>query len=510
MQNEDIIPQTTATAQVKPSHDRRATRKRSSRKKPCYVYVPESFAPNTVLPDELRRYADAARYFLHRIVWGHLLRKRTLDQFVPLKFDYLRAAIPDRVIRPLKEALIEKGVVECDGQYIEGRKSLGYRLAEKYRSDRIIRFELTDRKTAEKVHRNRGAKYKKVRLDVHRWLRSQFRRLDIDLTGALNCLAGHPRFEIVRIPIEEIAKKEVEFSVCRYGRVHTSLTRCPKCVRSFLKVNMEPLIGLDIKNSQPLFLSLLVVNYRKRANKTFGYLTFAESTTDPYREIDKIIQKTVLPFPYKNQNDTSPSLCTAITTRKANKDKSEHVDSTALTTSTTLPRNRSIINDYLQEDELLFIGLCERGELYEHLCSHEEFPVRKWAKQRFFEVIFGKTRATSPMKSMFAADFPNVAEVVRAHKKKDYRHLPRLLQNIEANFIINTVCRRIMNEIPDAPIFTIHDSVLTTRQFVEPIRTIMMDEFARLGLTPSLHEKDYGQASRSAPQKPPDRRQAIR
>ena len=180
--------------------------------------------------------------------------------------------------------------------------------------------------------------------------------------------------------------------------------------------------------------------------------------------------------------------------------------STALTTTAALPRNRSIINDHLQEDELLFIGLCERGELYEYLGSHEEVPVRNWTKKQFFEVIFGKTRATSPMKSMFAEEFPNVAEVVRAHKKKDYRHLPRLLQNIEANFMINTVCRRIMNELPGAPVFTIHDSILTTRQFVSPIRDVMMEEFARLGLTPSLDEEDYGNDGGIAHQKLSERR----
>ena len=116
-------------------------------------------------------------------------------------------------------------------------------------------------------------------------------------------------------------------------------------------------------------------------------------------------------------------------------------------------------------------------------------PLRE---SELFEVLFGSNRLKSRLKDIFDDMFPGVSEVIRVHKRKDYAFLPRLLQNIEANFVINGVCRRIMTEMPDAPVYTIHDSILTTRPFVGPIRQIMVEDFARLGLTPTLHEKDYG------------------
>lgn len=468
--------------------------KKKGHKKPVWLYAPETFAPE-VMPGDLKPHADSARYLLHRIIWGQVMRKRTIDNYVPLKFDYLREVIPDRILAPLKKALITEGVIECDGHYIEGRKSLGYRLGPSYRDARIIRVAVSDEPTAKKIRAVRRAKYKKVRLDVHRWLRSQFKRLEVELPLALSLLSGHRRFELVKIPVDQIAYKETEFGPCRYGRVHSSLTRCSSRIRSALHVSGERLVMLDVANSQPLFLSLLVINFRKQGNKTFAYVTFAKASTNQYREIDKIIEETISPFNPIQESLTTTVFLPANTTRTASSKEEQPLTGTDIETSEVLPRDISVNRNFLTQDEQHFVTLCEQGKLYRTLkeeMNDREMPLQHWAKTELFEVLFGSNRLKSRLKDIFDDMFPSVAEVIRVHKRKDYAFLPRLLQNIEANFVINTVCRRIMTEMPDAPVFTIHDSILTTRPFVEPIRQIMVEEFARLGLTPTLHEKDYG------------------
>lgn len=465
------------------------------RKKPCWLYVPETFDPE-VLPADLKPYADSARYFLHRIIWGQVMKKRTIDNYVPLKYDYLREVIPDRILAPLKKALIAEGVIESDGLYIEGRKSLGYRLGLKYWKARIIRVNVGDKATAKKIRAARRAKYKKVRLDVHLWLRSKFKRLEVNLPLALSLLSRHRRFELVKIPVEQIAYKQTEFGPCRYGRIHSSLTRCSSRIRPALHVSGNSLISLDIANSQPLFLSLLIINHRKQGNKTFGYVTFAKNATNQYREIDKIIEETISYFSSIQESLTAPVIYTAYTTRTASSKEKQPLTEQDFETTGVLPRVISVNRDFLAQDEQYFVTLCEEGKLYRTLreeMEDREMPLRQWVKTEMFEVLFGSNRLQSRMKEIFGEMFPGVAEVIRVHKRKDYAFLPRLLQNIEANFIINGVCRRIMVEMPDAPVYTIHDSILTTRVFVEPIRQIIFEEFARLGLTPTLHEKDYGE-----------------
>ena len=123
-------------------------------------------------------------HFLHRIIWGDLRKQRTLDEFVPLKFGYLREIIPDRIIKPLKDALLESGVIETDGQYIEGAKALGYRLSPDASWTHLVRVALSDPQTAAKIENSRKTENKTIKLDVHRHLRKQFKRLDVDVSRA--------------------------------------------------------------------------------------------------------------------------------------------------------------------------------------------------------------------------------------------------------------------------------------------------------------------------------------
>ncbi len=396
--------------------------------------------------------------------------------------------------------MIDSSVIECDNQYIEGEKSFGYRLCPPYSESKIIRITIKDEATADRVRANRKAEYKKIRLDVHKYLRKQLKQLEVDLPKALSLLKRHPQYEIVKIPIEHISLGDFSFSVCRYGRIHTDLTRCPKVIRPVLHVKGEHLVEIDITNSQPLFLGLLLINYRKQGNKTFRTSKTFSEQGNPYRKIDDIIANTVTPFPQRKKINTTPTTLPSNTTCMASEEVSQSVVQTKVKEMNKSPSEFSVIRNYLSQDEQHFVRLCEEGQLYEELMERVEMPVRKWVKQDFFEVLFGKNSLKSPLKEEFKELFPNVAEVIRIHKRQDYKFLPCLMQNIESNFIINTVCRRLMNEIPDAPVFTIHDSILTTREFADEVQEIIKEEFRRLGLSPTLHRKDYGKE----PQKPSD------
>jgi hypothetical protein len=110
-----------------------------------------------------------------------------------------------------------------------------------------------------------------------------------------------------------------------------------------------------------------------------------------------------------------------------------------------------------------------------------------------FEVLYGKNCSVSPIKSRFNELFAGVAQVVRELKRKDYRFLSRLMQKVESGFVVNIVCRRLMTEVPEAPVFTIHDSILTTRPHADDVLRIFREEFRLVGLSPSFHVTDYAQ-----------------
>ena len=52
--------------------------------------------------------------------------------------------------------------------------------------------------------------------------------------------------------------------------------------------------------------------------------------------------------------------------------------------------------------------------------------------------------------------------------------------------MIEGVCGQLMNEHPDCPIVTIHDSIMTTENWVETVSTAIKYEFALLDIQPTL------------------------
>ena len=67
---------------------------------------------------------------------------------------------------------------------------------------------------------------------------------------------------------------------------------------------------------------------------------------------------------------------------------------------------------------------------------------------------------------------------------------PLALQRAESQFVIGTVCRRLVEEFPDTPILTVHDSVMTTPPHVDVVVRVIRDEFDRLGVQPTLRVEE--------------------
>jgi hypothetical protein len=44
-----------------------------------------------------------------------------------------------------------------------------------------------------------------------------------------------------------------------------------------------------------------------------------------------------------------------------------------------------------------------------------------------------------------------------------------------------------MTEHPDCPLVTIHDSIMTTAEWVATVRATIMEEFGKIGISPTLH-----------------------
>lgn len=432
-----------------------------------HFYVPSNLVIEDHLSPELLRYKYEALYLIHRIVVGRNRYRDDNRGYVSLKIEYLRRVIPGRVLPKLIRHLITAEVIECDGWYIKGRKARGYRLSSKFRNVKTQRIRCEKVKLTRKIRclseRGRAA----ISLDIHKYLLRWLQHLEIDVDEAVwiveQANISDERKTIIRHSIDRIFEQEWNFSFDPFGRVHTNLTNLSSLVRSTLHLGGNNLVEIDIANSQPLFLALLVLHFRSNKDKTLDYKTF------------------------KNENNfdiLSPSPYLRITQCNVLQEITGY--------------EFTSIRQKLAKDEQKYLALCEEGRLYEYLQEMLgiERMSRKEFKRQFFQVLFGANSYHTEFRQLFRELFPQLSKVIHRHKRRKPQYLAQLMQWYESNFVIGTVCRRLMENHPEFPVLTIHDSILTTAPHAETVKSIIEQEFSNLGLFPTLKIKKYGLATR--------------
>lgn len=76
------------------------------------------------------------------------------------------------------------------------------------------------------------------------------------------------------------------------------------------------------------------------------------------------------------------------------------------------------------------------------------------------------------------------------YKRENFKDLAVRLQHVEAEGVLDICCKRISRELPEAPLITIHDSILTTDDYKELVRQIMIEELTKfVGLAPQIKFK---------------------
>lgn len=142
-----------------------------------------------------------------------------------------------------------------------------------------------------------------------------------------------------------------------------------------------------------------------------------------------------------------------------------------------------------QDSDLRFYRLLtENGKFYEYMmdktCIFEE---RELFKVRLFSKVFYGKENQSVEQNLFKELFPTVWEIVSYYKKVNYKNLAIELQRVEADIMINTVVLKIAEKKILA--LTIHDSILTTPNNVQKVKKIILSEFKKYNLQPTLKIK---------------------
>jgi hypothetical protein len=250
------------------------------------------------------------------------------------------------------------------------------------------------------------------------------------------------------ISIMRINKYDYFYSRDRKGmRIHSNLTSLKRCFRKYLEYNGNRLIEIDIKFSQPFIIANLILN------KLF-YQNPSISSTITLIDIYHMY----------------------INTRKINTSSTYSNHTTSLYHVSNFIHKISMYID--APDVKLFKEIIETDDIYEVLMDEQLLGVktRNGAKKIFYKIFYSKADSKSKFKRALLNYFPNVFKILDLYKQeseifpwhnpeKPHAAIAVLLQYIESHLVVDTACKRISELYPDAPLFTIHDSVMTTREY---------------------------------------------
>jgi hypothetical protein len=429
-------------------------------------------------------------------------RKDSTDEFnnrgyFSLSSDIMIAICGNRYKLAL-ELLESHRVIESDknNKYSVGRYSKGYRLIGDYAGGGIKFRELNDSDVKlrliayNQVRLNKNKKSLESIDHITKWLIPE--RLSINKDLAHYYLELYYNYLTTNIPerlpkgftLNEINNRitqrynsaniivrkinEGEFSLSNTGndrRLHTTVTSLKKELRTLITFDNEQLVSLDLTASQPyLFTQLFNPKIYDKTNNGW-------SIRELYPELDKVISK--------------PQIRSLIR---------------SIIMSTALTETPSIIE--LQQTSFKKINWSE--DFYEFLNSTESritgttnmvFRTRNGSKKTIMNILYNKKGYKHRTEAFikFEQLFPSESALIKVFDKLDGdNYLPILLQRMESFLMLNVVGKAISEQVPDAPLITVHDCFLTTPKYVVQVNQVMKSTFLTcLGIEPGIKIEPY-------------------
>jgi len=131
-----------------------------------------------------------------------------------------------------------------------------------------------------------------------------------------------------------------------------------------------------------------------------------------------------------------------------------------------------------------YVDCVKNGLIYDEL--QQRFPdklkSRNEAKMMMYKILFGNNFDNKRESKMFKTLYPSVYEYIKEFKylSDSYKSLSHELQNLESNFIFNTVIQEIKTKFPHIRLFTVHDSIVFPSKYKNEIELIFNNHLRKL------------------------------
>jgi hypothetical protein len=304
------------------------------------------------------------------------------------------------------------------------------------------------------------------------YLETWAKRIDIDLGECAKSVAPieNPTFHL--LTAETINNRNYILPPRDdYGRVHSPFTRLWRPLRQHLSYQGKRLEETDVSNSQIVYFVKLLIQTRLQQGK--------ELTPDEVRFKELVEQGQIYDYLFTLAKAECPEYLQNKQTRIKQRDKWNkqfyiYVCTTAR--SKTAKEWKQARAAYLRRNPIK----CTQVE-------HTPVTRDDFKRVVFADIFYGPKETSSSLTGLFAEQFPTVAAFIQEQKRANYRELARNMQREEAHLMLDVVCTRLKDYHPEIPVITIHDSIMTTPEHIETAKRIIKEEFARIGLKPTLH-----------------------
>lgn len=407
-----------------------------------------------------KRRVAGMEYLISRIIWEGVRDRRKRGRYVRLQAAFLRRMVGRDYAGCVARAA-EAGILQVDPAYSVGRYSRGYRLSPKWRRREIETHSLGCKKLHKKLLALMATEERDLITPSENDLADNLHDLRVDEDAALDAAMIHHgegrRFR--QLVIDHIARRIWGAKVCTFGhRFHSTLCYFPRDLRQFLSVQGEALAWLDIANSQPLIASWIVCEEAARS---------CDAT---------YVSPRALPGPYM----LAETACAAKRSSGA--------------VSLCGRRYRGCM---LPADVVKYADLCETGKLYDYLEKEDGQELgREQIKNDLFRRVFfcrdSPQVLESPLRQLFASQFPTVDAVVSGMKRRHgHKSVARRLQRKESAIMKEGFGNAWRETAGGRWWGLVYDAILVRESDAEAARDVLMDVLERNGLRATIRVDRY-------------------
>lgn len=378
--------------------------------------------------------------------------------------------------------LVEKNVIQVQ-TYVKGVHSRRYRLTDQYLNVDFIEVEFSERviKKLKEFYSKKDKEEETITLDdKYNHIFNQFDinklRFD-DRFQTFICELGKKLIEeSVRIKqnneltltsifnyvglmvniVNDIEEERFHLSVSpKNHRFNSNLTSLPKIIRPFLTINNQETGEVDISSSQSYILSTILNDtYLKTEENEFG-LNFI------FNELQVGLRNTKSSVPSNRKNNKNYILGVFLD------DDNYH----SLKEFTKIDFSKDFYTYLIDE------GKKRNPELISSVKGFKQG--RDFVKKHVMNLLFErndyfreKNDVIKLIKYLYSGLCEFIEQFNQTYSNKDFSYL---LQRTESFLMLEKVCRKIHLDHPSVPFYTIHDSIITTKENIDLVKRITSD-----------------------------------